>query len=466
MKQASQTKRKESKNSFKLDDSIDEMLALAGREMPIDLIRKDGGTQSRAEINQSVVEEYAEAMKEGTPFPPVTTFYDGENYWLADGFHRVEAAIVAGRDSITIRIQQGTRRDAVLHSVGANATHGLRRTNADKRRAVETLLNDEEWAAWSDREIARKCGVGNQLVGHVRDSICVIHTDKKIVARNGTTYIQKTDSIGKSNKETTSPPLSPEPSPPHLDYEEGEQVVIQDRDNADAARNELTGKTGIIDRVGNKYLILKVDGKDVSVTRDEVEKLETASVQLPDKLAFDPHGIPEEREDDHYTPEYVWRLALKCFGVNSFDLDPCSNSHVNPNVKAINHFTIEDNGLTKPWRANYLWLNPPYSETARWVEKLISEYNEANVVNGITLVKGDFSTKWFQPLLEFPVCLVNHRIAFINPKNNGSSAKFASAIVYLGAEVEKFYQTFDTRYSEDGIGIVVQAGMRGVHFAE
>ena len=32
-------------------------------------------------------------------------------------------------------------------------------TNADKRRAVETLLNDAEWATWSDREIARQCGV-------------------------------------------------------------------------------------------------------------------------------------------------------------------------------------------------------------------------------------------------------------------------------------------------------------------
>jgi len=34
--------------------------------------------------------------------------------------------------------------DAVFNSVGANAEHGLRRTNADKRRAVLTLLNDDE----------------------------------------------------------------------------------------------------------------------------------------------------------------------------------------------------------------------------------------------------------------------------------------------------------------------------------
>jgi hypothetical protein len=29
----------------------------------------------------------------------------------------------------------------------------LARTNADKRRCVEMLLADEEWAAWSDRRL-------------------------------------------------------------------------------------------------------------------------------------------------------------------------------------------------------------------------------------------------------------------------------------------------------------------------
>lgn len=52
-------------------------------------ISRDGGTQSRAEINYSVIEEYAEAFREGVTFPPVTVYYDGEFHWLADGFHRV-----------------------------------------------------------------------------------------------------------------------------------------------------------------------------------------------------------------------------------------------------------------------------------------------------------------------------------------------------------------------------------------
>ena len=139
--------------------------------LQVDAIRIDGGTQSRAGTNGVTVYEYANAMREGELFPPIVVFHDGEHYWLADGFHRLAATKEAGFKEIVCEVQQGTQRDAVLYSVAANSTHGLRRTNADKRRAVETLLKDEEWGKWSDREIARKCGVSQPFVGNIRQTI-------------------------------------------------------------------------------------------------------------------------------------------------------------------------------------------------------------------------------------------------------------------------------------------------------
>ncbi|MGT2481773.1 hypothetical protein ACU4GR_29665 [Methylobacterium oryzae CBMB20] len=68
-------------------------------------------------------------------------------------------------------MRRGGLRDAILHSAGANAAHGLRRTNADKRRALLMLLKDEEWGAWADREIARRCAVGHPLVADVRAAL-------------------------------------------------------------------------------------------------------------------------------------------------------------------------------------------------------------------------------------------------------------------------------------------------------
>ena len=38
----------------------------------------------------------------------------------------------------------------------------------NKRRAVETLLRDDEWSAKSDRWIADTCGVSADLVGDIR----------------------------------------------------------------------------------------------------------------------------------------------------------------------------------------------------------------------------------------------------------------------------------------------------------
>lgn len=154
--------------------------------LPLNQIRTDGGTQPREYLNESVLEEYVEAMSQGAEFPPVTLFYDGVHYWLADGFHRFFAAKKYGVDTLSAETQQGTRRDAILFAAGANATHGLRRTNADKRRAVMTLLRDEEWQRWSNREMARQCGVTHTFAGKLRKEF--LEGDREpAVARMGRT---------------------------------------------------------------------------------------------------------------------------------------------------------------------------------------------------------------------------------------------------------------------------------------
>lgn len=137
-------------------------------KLSIGLIRTDGGTQPRASLNEETTRDYMLDMLDGAQFPPITVFYDGSEYWLADGFHRVQAALQANIAEIEAQVIQGTRRDAVLHSVSANATHGLRRTNEDKRRAVLTLLNDLEWVKLSDREIARRASVSQPFVSALR----------------------------------------------------------------------------------------------------------------------------------------------------------------------------------------------------------------------------------------------------------------------------------------------------------
>lgn len=133
-------------------------------------IQRDTNVQSREALDGEVVAEYARLMAEGEQFPPVTVFNDGgKDYWLADGFHRVEAAAINGENGIKADVIMGDKRDAMLYSAGANKAHGLRRSNADKRRAVRMLLSDEKWSQWSNREIARRCGVDEGMVRKYRD---------------------------------------------------------------------------------------------------------------------------------------------------------------------------------------------------------------------------------------------------------------------------------------------------------
>lgn len=132
-------------------------------------IRIDGGTQSRVQIDQRTVDEYADSLDNGDTFPPLDVFHDGTDYWLADGFHRLEAFKARHRKKCDVIVHQGGQRAAILWSVAANGKHGLRRSNDDKRRAVMTLVQDPEWSQWSNREISRRCAVDEGTVRKYRE---------------------------------------------------------------------------------------------------------------------------------------------------------------------------------------------------------------------------------------------------------------------------------------------------------
>jgi ParB-like chromosome segregation protein Spo0J len=162
-------------------------------EVRIDALSIDA--RARVVLTDEAVAEYAAAMKAGARFPPVVVFDDGDTLWLADGHHRVEAARRAGRMEIRAEEHKGGRRDALLYACGANATHGVRRTNADKRLAVTLILRDEEWCKWSSREIARRCAVDEGLVRRVRRELSAddpqIAPAKRRVRRGTTVYNQR-----------------------------------------------------------------------------------------------------------------------------------------------------------------------------------------------------------------------------------------------------------------------------------
>ncbi len=136
----------------------------------------DAGTQQREKISEDVVAEYAESITCGFKFPAVTTFFNGAEHILVDGFHRYWAHKHLGILEIESDIHEGSKREAILFSAGVNGTHGIRPTNADKRKSVLLLLNDDEWSQWSDNKISKHCKVTQPFVSKIRKEVITVIT--------------------------------------------------------------------------------------------------------------------------------------------------------------------------------------------------------------------------------------------------------------------------------------------------
>jgi hypothetical protein len=205
----------------------------------LEQIRTDAGTQSRAAINDEVVADYAEGMIAGHRFPPVVVFHHVGDYILADGFHRLRARRLAKFETIEAEVHQGTRLAAVKFSLSANHRHGLRRTNEDKRHAVEIALH--EFPAWSDRAVANLCGVTHPSVGAVRRQLENFTSCEKRLGRDG-----------KRRKVVENPDRSPEvySLPPRTENGENRandivmEVAAKLADLETTVRSALTGFPG------------------------------------------------------------------------------------------------------------------------------------------------------------------------------------------------------------------------------
>jgi hypothetical protein len=83
-----------------------------------------------------------------------------------------------------------------------------RRSNADKRRAVEMMLKDAEWRDWTQEKIAAHCAVSIGFVSKMVSEYVSLHGEElkphlvnrlqdstRTATRNGTTYTIQTRSV-------------------------------------------------------------------------------------------------------------------------------------------------------------------------------------------------------------------------------------------------------------------------------
>ena len=178
------------------------------QQIPLTEVDIYGGTQTRVSTNEDAIASYAEEMESGAVFPPITVYYDGAKYWLADGFHRFLAAQRLNLSEISAEVSAGTRGDALKFALGANATNGLYRSHADKRNAVEIAL--EEWPQLSNSVLSELCKVSDELVRrcrHTMEKLQRIEPQAEVVGKDGKRYTVKSErraSISESAAESSS----------------------------------------------------------------------------------------------------------------------------------------------------------------------------------------------------------------------------------------------------------------------
>jgi len=188
----------------------------------LDDVHATAETQYREEIDNDIVEEYAQAMRDGSYFPPVKAIFDGGRYILVDGFHRYFAIKALGTSTIRVEYTDGDIGDARILALSANCSHGLRRSNTDKWNAVKVALGHPLTKDLPDNQIAKICGVSRSFVGSVRDPVVRNrqreNTKRRLksakeVACSGTTKDQNAeDTAGLSYDGTSSEDFGPSES--------------------------------------------------------------------------------------------------------------------------------------------------------------------------------------------------------------------------------------------------------------
>lgn len=125
------------------------------------------------------------------------------------------------------------------------------------------------------------------------------------------------------------------------------------------------------------------------------------------------------RTDNWATPPSLFRLLDAQF---AFTLDPCANAS---NATCARYYTVDDDGLSKCWDGERVFMNPPYGRRiGAWMQKAAT--SKALVV---ALVPSRTDTKWWHEYVVhgggIPLFLKG-RLRF----GDGSSpAPFPSAIV-------------------------------------
>ena len=156
-------------------------------------------------------------------------------------------------------------------------------------------------------------------------------------------------------------------------------------------------------------------------------------------------------EVEWYTPLSLITQVRDFMG--GIDLDPASSDRANDRVRAARHFTIKDNGLEQEWRAERVFMNPPYEAIIReFCTKFCDEHEAGNIGEGLVLVKIICEAAWWQRLAQLSAayCMIKKRVEYESTDGRKQALQYYSqSLHYFGPRATDFAKAFN------GMGVIV-----------
>ena len=140
------------------------------------------------------------------------------------------------------------------------------------------------------------------------------------------------------------------------------------------------------------------------------------------------------KTNEWYTPHKLFDYLNEEF---KFTLDPCSTHE---NAKCQKHYTQEDDGLSKSWANEVVFMNPPYGgHTADWLKKAESERHNGTTTVCLIVSSTDRSY-WHEVIQQADeIWFLRGRVKFGGQK---TTAPFASAIVIFRPDQQRCQMSF------------------------
>ena len=204
----------------------------------------------------------------------------------------------------------------------------------------------------------------------------------------------------------------------------------------------------------------RINGKVQQETLLHLGNDEEAHDRLSKSTQFDPEALSKllasleaklivgNSSDDNYTPKSIIKMVLQV--LDEIGLDPVADDR--KRLPARHHFTRSDNCLEQNWGGfGAVFMNPPYSDPAPFMRKLVEEWDRGGIPSAIALVKlGVLANKSTARLIRescSAIAIPVGRIGFIEGATGKvrNKADFDTVFIYWGKRCCKFRNVFGDR---------------------